>query len=219
MSFAVAIIATNQVRRAVTNSVNDSFRVVSRIYKSSLCRALTISVSRIAPDCRIDDCRYHAGFSDFGDKLLIDAVTVFLAFYAEISGAPAERQRIGLRDIGNANAEHRCGCGLLAAGLRGGFNRAVLLDKPGAKLNRIITLTVHRLFSRGVWLRLSIGKTPSFGSRNGEREPTRIPLSCSQSRRGIKTGNHRLNLTAEKYAVFVIRRISIMTKVNFNEGG
>jgi hypothetical protein len=28
LSFAVAIIATNQVRRAVTNSVNDSFRVI-----------------------------------------------------------------------------------------------------------------------------------------------------------------------------------------------
>jgi hypothetical protein len=36
---------------------------------------------------------------------------------------------------------------------------------------------------------------------------------------GIKPGNHRLNLTAEKYAVFVICRISIMAKVNFNEGG
>jgi hypothetical protein len=30
---SVAIIATNQVRRAVTNSVNDSFRVISGIYQ------------------------------------------------------------------------------------------------------------------------------------------------------------------------------------------
>jgi hypothetical protein len=68
---------------------------------------------------------------------------------------------------------------LLAAGLRGGFNRAVLLDKPGAKLNRIITLTVHRLFSQGVWLRLSIRKTPpsAAGKENENRHEFPYPAA------------------------------------------
>lgn len=81
LSFAVAIIATNQVRRAVTNSVNDSFRVISGIYQVKPLQSsdhIRVANRTVLPG--IDDCRYHAGFCDFGDKLLIDAVTVFLAF-------------------------------------------------------------------------------------------------------------------------------------------
>jgi hypothetical protein len=46
-----------------------------------------------------------------------------------------------------------------------------------------------------------------------------FPYPAASHARRYQAGNHRLNLTAEKYAVFVICRISIMAKVNFNEGG